>query len=92
MFADAFYRSDYYKELCDLANELTIRCGYEHTNVKWYVVYVWNDELNVFDIWKDEVTMYLDDHKIPEKAMKIIRKIQTKLKEIDERRLEIYAA
>lgn len=84
MTGEAFYESEQYKELLELTSKL--ERWYVIKKVTWYVVYVHDiddPEINLFDIWADEIVMFDDDHIIPSKAMKAIREIQEKLKEID---------
>lgn len=84
MTGEAFYESEEYKELLELTSKL--ERWYIINKVTWYVVYVHDiddPEINLFDIWSDEIVMFDDDHTIPAKAMAAVRKIQEKLKEID---------
>lgn len=75
-----------YEELTAIVGEL--RPYYDIDKVKPYSVYVWskgkeNDfGKNVFDIESNEIVFYDKTHKIPEDALPIINKIQSKLKEI----------
>lgn len=82
MTGEAFYESEQYKELLDLTSELSR--WYAVGKVTWYVVYVYDiddPEMNLFDIWRDEIVMLDESHTIPPKAMKAVREIQEKLKE-----------
>ena len=62
---------------------------YDVDKIKSYAVYVWTKTggmygygENVFDIEEDEITFWVQDHKIPEAVMPIIHDIQSKLKAI----------
>lgn len=82
MNRDAFYESDQYRELLELTDSLGR--WYMINKVTWYVVYVHDiddPEINLFDIWPDEIIVFDETHAIPAKVMKVIRKIQEKLKE-----------
>lgn len=81
MTGDYFYDSELYHELRELTNKL--RKWYGIDKIKWYSVYVWTEDENVFDIYADEIVYYVKDHIIPNEAMPIIQEIQEKLKEID---------
>lgn len=84
MTGEAFYESEYYEELMDLTTKL--ERWYDIKKVTWYVVYVYSKddpEINLFDIWRDEVVMLDDSHTIPPKANTIIQKIQEKMTEIN---------
>lgn len=84
MTKEVFYESEQYKELLDLTSELSR--WYAIGKVTWYVVYVYDiddPEMNLFDIWRDEVVILSDNHVIPVKAAAVIQKIQDKLKEIN---------
>lgn len=84
MTGEAFYESEYYEELMDLTTKL--ERWYDIKKVTWYVVYVYSKddpEINLFDIWRDEVVMFDDSHTIPPKANTIIQKIQEKMTEIN---------
>ena len=79
-----------YEELEDIVdNELEPYYGVD--KIKWYSVYVWTkesylgayDNENVFDIQKDKIVYYVKDHVIIEETKPIIKKIQTKLWELD---------
>lgn len=82
MNRDAFYESDQYRELLELTDSLGR--WYMINKVTWYVVYVHDiddPEINLFDIWPDEIIVFDETHAIPAEVMKVIRKIQEKLKE-----------
>lgn len=84
MTREAFYESEQYRELLGLTGELSR--WYAVGKVTWYVVYVYDiddPEMNLFDIWRDEIVMLSDKHVIPVKAAAVIQKIQEKLKEIN---------
>lgn len=84
MTGEAFYESEEYRELLELTSKL--ERWYIINKVTWYVVYVHgidDPEINLFDIWSDEVVMFDEEHIIPGKAAYIIQEIQEKLKEID---------
>lgn len=84
MTGEAFYESEEYQDLLELTNKL--ERWYVINKVTWYVVYVHDiddPEVNLFDIWTDEIVMFDNDHIIPSKATKVIREIQDKLKEIN---------
>lgn len=86
MTGEAFYESDFYEELLELTGSLGRWYYIDNDKVKWYVVYVYDiddHEINLFDIWEDEIVMLDESHVIPAKAMKVIHKIQEKLKEIN---------
>lgn len=86
MTGEAFYESDFYEELLELTCSLGRWYYIDNDKIKWYVVYVYDiddHEINLFDIWADEIIMLDEGHTIPTKAMKVIRKIQGKLKEIN---------
>lgn len=80
-----------YKELWEIAHE--IQPWYDVDKVKWYSVYIWTKDSdkkpfggqNVFDIMADEICYYVEDHVIVEEAWPTIRKIQSKLREMDNR-------
>ena len=73
-----------YKELVQISDE--IRPYYDIDKVKWYSVYIWTKDddwgENVFDIQKDDIVFYVEDHVIIEEAKPIIKKIQRKLLEL----------
>lgn len=82
MFGDTFWGSKLHKELLELTSKL--ERWYVIGKVTWYVVYVYgidDPEVNLFDIWRDEIVMLSDKHVIPVKAAAVIQKIQEKLKE-----------
>lgn len=84
MTGEAFYESEEYQELLDLTTKL--ERWYIVKKVTWYVVYIHDiddPEMNLFDIWADEIVMFDESHTISPKAMKVIREIQDKLKEIN---------
>lgn len=82
-------RDEFYKELYNAVEE--IRPYYDVDKVKPYSVYIWTKEKedckvdyffygeNVFDIMKDEIVFYNENHVIPDEVMPIIRNIQSKL-------------
>lgn len=78
-----------YEELENIVDE-ELSPYYGVDKIKWYSVYVWTKESyrgahdgnNVFDIMYDEIIFYDKDHVIPEEAKPIIKKIQTKLREL----------
>lgn len=72
-------------EIWELGKELSQ--WYDIDKVKFDSVYIWtnaNDDtdMNVFDIGVDEIYYYVNDHVIPDEAWPGIRKIQAKLREI----------
>lgn len=76
-----------YKELVEIAKEL--ESYYDIDKIKSYSVYIWTkgDGIedfgeNVFDIMENEIVYYVKDHIIIKDAIPIIKKIQSKLKEI----------
>lgn len=81
-----------YKELAGIVDE--IRPYYDVDKIKSYSVYIWTkDNLNadneddrygrnVFDICKDELIFYVEDHVVIEEAKPVIEKIQAKLRDI----------
>lgn len=78
-----------YEELVQIVNE--IKPYYKVDKIKTDAVYICTKEggymgygENVFDISYDEIDFYVEDHVIPEEVMPIIKKIQSKLKELDE--------
>lgn len=83
-----------YGELIEAVDE--IRPYYDIDKIKWYSVYIWTKDNpddsenpfgdNVFDIQEDGITLYVKDHVIIEEAKPIIKKIQTKLKELSQYR------
>ena len=82
MTGEAFYESELYEELCELTHKLDP--WYNIGRVTWYVVYVYSkDDMNLFDIWGDELNIFDEDHAIPDEAMEVIHEIQEKLKEIN---------
>lgn len=86
MTGEAFYESELYEELCELTTSLGRWYYIDSDKIKWYVIYVYDiddHEINLFDIWPDEIVTFDDNHAIPSKAMKVIRKIQEKLCEIN---------
>lgn len=84
MTGEAFYESELYHELLYLTTKL--ERWYDIRTIKWYVVYVYSKddpEINLFDIWRDEVVMLDEEHIIPGKAAYIVQEIQEKLREIN---------
>lgn len=84
MTGEAFYESEEYKELLELTSKL--ERWYSINRVAWYVIYVYSKddpEINLFDIWADEIVMFDNDHVIPGKAAFIIQEIQEKLKDVN---------
>lgn len=88
------YYYELYNELVEIVNE--IRPYYSIDKIKTYSVYVWTkgDEgdpddwgSNVFDIEADEIVYYDKEHKIAEEILPIIYKIQSKLKEIEYKKI-----
>lgn len=82
MFSGTFWGSELHKELLELTSKL--ERWYVIGKNTWYVVYVYDiddPEVNLFDIWPDEIVMLDESHTIPPKAMKAAREIQEKLKE-----------
>ena len=88
-----------YDELWNLAHELTP--WFDIDKVKPYAVYVWSKDFddpdnpfgeNIFDIYHDYLQFYRSSrcYKLPNEAMPIIKKIQEKLKEIEEYKGDIY--
>ena len=86
--------SELYDELWEIAKE--IKTYYDIDKVKTFAVYIWtkgdknadpfSDEYwgeNVFDIYADQIVFFDKNHKIPKEVMPIIKKIQGKLKEIE---------
>lgn len=74
-----------YDELVQISKE--ILPYYDIDKIKSYSVYVWTkgeDGENVFDILADEIVFYVKDHVIIEEVKPIIKKIQLKLKEINQ--------
>lgn len=81
------YKNGMYNELWKLAHEL--EPWFDIDKVKPYSVYVWTkgiDGDNVFDICHDHLQFYTCARpwKLPNEAMLVIKKIQEKLKEIDD--------
>jgi hypothetical protein len=90
------YENGMYDELWVLAHELSP--WFDIDKVKTYSVYVWTKDSynpedpnylfgeNVFDIHADYLQFYTctKPWKLPNEAMPIIKKIQAKLKEIEE--------
>lgn len=82
------YNNGMYKELVDLANELSPWFDIDKTS--WYSVYVWTkgDEVfggqNIFDIFSDYLQFYNSTKpwRLPVEAFPIIQKIQEKMTEI----------
>lgn len=80
---DRFY--ELYNELAEVAHK--IDKYYDVDKVKPYSVYIWTKGDfgdNVFDIEKDRIVYYVQDHVIPIDVMPIIEEIQAKLREIDQ--------
>lgn len=87
----SIYDNGMYKELWDLAHEL--QPWFDIDKVKPYSVYVWTRDYddpdlgeNVFDICSDHLQFYhcMKPWSLPNEAMVIIKKIQEKLKEIED--------
>lgn len=82
----AVYDNGMYKELVDLANELSP--WFDIDKVSWYSVYVWTKDdstnQNVFDIFSDYLQFYNSTKpwRLPVEALPIIQKIQEKMTEI----------
>lgn len=73
-----------YEKLIKAVDEL--RPYYDIDKIKPYGVYVWmktDYQNNVFDIYKNEIYFYNRNHKIPEEALPIIRKIQELLLDLE---------
>lgn len=74
---------EFYRELYKAVEE--IRPYYDVDKTKPYSVYIWTKDTddswgeNVFDIMKDEIVFYNENHVIPDEVMPIIRNIQSKL-------------
>lgn len=80
---DRFY--ELYNELAEVAHK--IEPYYDVDKVKPYSVYIWTKGDfgdNVFDIEKDRIVYYDQNHVIPIDVMPIIEEIQAKLREIDQ--------
>lgn len=79
--------SQLYEELIVISNE--ILPYYDIDKIKPYSVYIWSKEEpndfgeNLFDIEANRVIFYNYQHEIINDAMPIIKKIQYKLKEIE---------
>lgn len=79
--------SQLYEELIVISNE--ILPYYDIDKIKPYSVYIWSKEEpndfgeNLFDIEANRVVFYNEQHEIINDAMPIIKKIQYKLKEIE---------
>ena len=74
-----------YEELCLISEE--ILPYYDIDKIKSYSVYIWtkgNEGQNVFDICSDEIIFYDETHQILEDAKPVIKKIQAKLREIEQ--------
>lgn len=75
-----------YNELIDISKEIELY--YDIDKIKPYSVYIWTKEnegnKNVFDIEANEIVFYDETHIIMEKVKPIIKKIQDKLKEIEQ--------
>lgn len=74
--------AEFYKELQAAIEPL--RAYYDIDKVKTWSVYVWtkgesSSSYNVFDIERDRIVFYDDNHVIPDEVMPIIRNIQSKL-------------
>lgn len=77
-----------YMELVKLSKEL--HSYYDVDKIKPYSVYVWNkgdiedDDENIFDIMADKIVFYgiHGEHDLVEESRLIIKKIQDKLKEM----------
>lgn len=87
----SIYDNGMYKELWELAHEL--QPWFDIDKVKPYSVYVWTRDSedpdlgeNVFDICSDCLQFYhcTKPWSLPNEAMVIIKKIQEKLKEIED--------
>lgn len=82
------YENGMYDDLWKLAHEL--QPWFDIDKVKPYTVYVWTkgvvDGENVFDICADKLQFYTCTRpwELPNEAMSVIKKIQEKLKEIDD--------
>lgn len=76
-----------YNELLSIVQE--IKPYYDIDKIKPYSVYVWNkgqegvEDRNLFDINSDEIIFY-EEHEIIEETKDIIKRIQNKIKEIEE--------
>lgn len=79
------FMDEFYMELHKAVDQ--IRPYYDIDKIKPYSVYIWTkdtgDDLedNVFDIMKDRIVFYDENHVIPDEVMPIIRNIQSKLME-----------
>lgn len=87
------YENGMYDELWNLAHELTP--WFDIDKVKSHSVYVWTKDSddpdcpfgdNVFGIYQDYIQFYTSTKPwvLPNEAMPIVKKIQEKLKEIEE--------
>lgn len=82
--SDEYYKL--YEELVLIVEEL--RHYYDIDKIKSYSVYVWSKEgyddfgRNVFDIEEDSIVFYDKEHEIIKDTLPIIKKIQSKLREI----------
>ena len=81
--------SKLYDELVLISKE--IQPYYEIDKIKPYSVYIWTKgdpeeytSENVFDITADEIIFYNKRHQILDEAIPVIKKIQSKLKQIEE--------
>ena len=84
------FMDEFYMELHKAVDQ--IRPYYDIDKIKPYSVYIWTKDRmgddgliiygdNVFDIQKDRIVFYDENHVIPEGVMPIIRNIQSKLME-----------
>lgn len=82
------YDNGMYKELLDLANELSP--WFDIDKISWYSVYVWTKDdgdfggQNVFDIFADYLQFYnsMKPWRLPVEALPVIQKTQEKMREI----------
>ena len=85
-------RDEFYKELRQAVDE--IKPYYDVDKIRPYSVYIWTKAKedcevdyffygeNLFDIMKDKIVFYNENHVIPEEVMPIIRNVQSKLMKI----------